>query len=44
MIVVVVPDPMASVVQSVLEGGTMDDLWKAETDNGRWQLIESVIA
>lgn len=44
VIVVVVPDPMASVVQSVLEGGAMDDLWKAETDNGRWQLIESVIA
>lgn len=43
VIAVVVPDPMASVVQSVLSGHEIEDLWKVETDSGRWQLIESVI-
>ena len=39
----VVPDPMAAVVASVLSGNEIPDLWKAETDCGSWQLIESVV-
>ncbi|MCG8651595.1 MAG: histidine phosphatase family protein [Pirellulales bacterium] len=43
MVAFVVPDPMAAVLQSVLSGEEIPDLWKAETDSGHWQLIESVI-
>lgn len=44
VVALVVPDPMATVVESVLSGDTIRDLWKAETDSGSWQLIESTIA
>ena len=44
VVALVVPDPMATVVESVLSGDTIRDLWKAETDRGSWQLIESTIA
>ncbi len=44
MVAIVVPDPMASVIESLISGEEMPDLWKVETDNGRWQVIESVIA
>jgi broad specificity phosphatase PhoE len=42
VVAVVVPDPMATVVESVLSGAEITDLWKAETDGGRWQMIETV--
>ena len=44
VIAIVIPDPMAWVVQSVLSGEELSDLWKAETDSGRWDLIETVPA
>ncbi|MEM9586735.1 MAG: histidine phosphatase family protein [Planctomycetota bacterium] len=40
VIALVIPDPMATVVQSVLSGDELCDLWKSETDHGDWQLIE----
>jgi broad specificity phosphatase PhoE len=44
VIAIVIPDPMAWVVQSLLSGAELSDLWKAETDSGRWDLIEPVIS
>ncbi len=44
VIAIVIPDPMAWVVQSLLSGEELSDLWKAETDSGRWDLIEPVMA
>lgn len=43
LVAIVVPDPMAAVVLSVLSGEVIPDLWKAETDSGSWQLIRPVI-
>lgn len=40
-IALVVPDPLASIVHSVLEGEDLGDLWKAETDAAQWELIET---
>lgn len=42
VIAIVIPEPMASVVQSLLSGKELIDLWNAETDSGRWELIEAV--
>ncbi len=39
-IALVVPDPLASIVHSVLEGEDLGDLWKAETDAATWELID----
>lgn len=41
-IALVLPDPMASIVQSLLEGDQLRDLWKSETDTAQWELIEAV--
>lgn len=38
----VVPDPLASLVRSLLHGGVMGDLWENETDQAAWELIEPV--
>ncbi len=43
VIALVIPDPLASVVQSMLEGEEMRDLWKAETDAAKWELIEAAV-
>jgi len=43
VIALVIPDPLASVVQSILEGEEMRDLWAAETDAAHWELIEAVV-
>ena len=40
VVALVVPDPMAAVVESVLRGEAIGSLWNAETDSGSWQLIE----
>lgn len=40
VVALVIPDPLASVVRSLLNGDELRDLWKAETDGGRWELIE----
>ncbi len=42
VIAIVIPDPMAWVVQSLLSGKELIDLWNAETDAAQWELIESV--
>jgi broad specificity phosphatase PhoE len=43
VIALVIPDPLASVVQSLLEGEEMRDLWSAETDTAKWELIEAAV-
>ena len=43
VIAIVIPDPMASVVESLLRGEELLDLWNAETDSGRWDFIESAV-
>lgn len=43
MVTLVIPDPLATVVQSAISGETLHNLWKCETDQGRWQLIEASI-
>lgn len=42
-IALVIPDPLASIVHSILEGDEMRDLWKSETDAAQWELIEAVV-
>ena len=44
VVALVVPDPLATVVQSMLSGEDLRDLWKAETDAGQWRLIESMMS
>ena len=43
VVAIVIPDPMAWVVQSLLSGEELSGLWNAETDSGRWELIEPVV-
>jgi broad specificity phosphatase PhoE len=40
VVALVVPEPLASVVRCVLEHSDLGDLWKAECDNGHWELID----
>jgi broad specificity phosphatase PhoE len=40
-VALVIPDPLASIVHSMLEGEELRDLWNSETDAGRWELIEA---
>jgi broad specificity phosphatase PhoE len=42
-VALVIPDPLASIVHSVLEGEDIRDLWKSETDAAQWELIESTV-
>lgn len=42
LIAIVVPDPLAQIVQNVLSGEDHFDLWQAERDSARWNLIEPV--
>jgi len=37
---VVVSEPMASILRSVLEQGELRDFWKAECDFGSWEFID----
>lgn len=41
VIAIVIPDPMAWVVESLLTGEELSNLWKAETDSGEWDFIEA---
>jgi phosphoserine phosphatase len=38
----VVPEPLASVVDSELQHRELDDLWESECDNGGWSLFDVV--
>ncbi|WP_246109833.1 histidine phosphatase family protein [Roseimaritima multifibrata] len=39
-VALVIPDPLASIVRSLLSGKEMRDLWKSETDAGTWECLE----
>lgn len=39
-VALVVPDPLASLVRSLLVGDEMGNLWQSETDAATWELIE----
>lgn len=39
-IALVIPDPLASIVRTLLNGQQWRDLWKSETDAGTWELVE----
>ena len=43
VIAIVIPDPMAWVVEGLLCGNELTDLWDAETDSGSWELIELAV-
>lgn len=43
VISIVIPDPMAWVVEGLLCGNQLSGLWAAETDSARWELIEAVL-
>ncbi len=43
-VTLVIPDPLAMVVQCAISGEMLHDLWKCETDHGRWQLLEAAIS
>lgn len=38
-VALVIPEPLATIVHAMLEGEELRDLWKAETDAGKWELI-----
>jgi len=38
-ILLIVPDPLASLIRQLLVAGDLGDLWKAEKDAGSWELI-----
>jgi len=38
-ILMVVPDPLASLIRQLLVAGELGDLWKAEKDGGSWEMI-----
>jgi len=42
-IALVITEPLATVVQSLLSGEELTDLWKSETDEAWWRLIESTL-
>ena len=42
VIAIVIPDPMAWVVEGILCGNQLTGLWQAETDAGTWELIDAV--
>jgi phosphoserine phosphatase len=40
VIALVVPEPLASVIRCLLLDSQIGDLWEAECDTGRWELID----
>jgi len=40
-VALVIPDPLASLVRSILSGDALRDLWDHETDQAQWELIDS---
>ncbi|MCO8121569.1 histidine phosphatase family protein [Stieleria sp. TO1_6] len=41
VIAMVIPEPLATVVQSLLSGKDLTSVWKSETDSASWSLIET---
>jgi phosphoserine phosphatase len=40
VIALVVPDPLASILRCCIQHSELRDLWKAECDCGRWELLD----
>jgi phosphoserine phosphatase len=40
VIALVVPDPLASILRCCIQHSELGDLWKAECDFGRWELLD----
>lgn len=40
IVALVVPEPLASVVECYVEQKEVGDIWKAECDCGRWQIVD----
>lgn len=40
VIAMVVPDPMASIIESMISGEELHDLWASEIDNAGWKMVE----
>jgi probable phosphoglycerate mutase len=40
VIALVVPDPLASILRCCIQHSALGDLWKAECDCGRWELLD----
>lgn len=43
VVAMVIPEPLASVVQSLLSGEDLTSVWKSETDSGSWSIIETEV-
>jgi broad specificity phosphatase PhoE len=43
LVAMVIPDPMASIVTSILTQDSMNSLWQHETDSGSWQIVETEV-
>ena len=43
MIALVIPEPLASVVQCLLSGDELTSVWKSETDSASWAMVETDI-
>jgi len=41
VVALVIPDPMATVVQSLLSGNDLKSVWKSETDSATYSMIET---
>ena len=39
MVAFVISDPMAAVIETMINGNELHDIWSSETDNGSWNLI-----
>lgn len=40
VVALVVPDPLASMIRSILQKSEIGDIWKSECDFGEWELID----
>lgn len=40
VIAVVIPEPLATLVATLLKSSSIDDFWKSECDTGTWELID----
>ena len=44
MAVLVIPDPLATVVESLLSGADLTNVWNSETDSASWSVVETDLA
>ena len=43
IIIMVIPDPLATVVHSLLSGDDLTSVWKSETDSADWAVVETEV-